>query len=105
MSFVLLNTLYRLITALLSLAYFLVIATVVVSWLVAFGVLNMNNNFVRQIVRGIDAVTDPVLRPIRRIIPQIGGLDFSPVILLIILYVLQVFVDNLFTYLMYGAPH
>jgi YggT family protein len=105
MSFVLLNTLYRLITALLSLAYFLVIATVVVSWLVAFGVLNMNNQFVRQIVRGIDAVTDPVLRPIRRIIPPIGGLDFSPVILLIILYVLQVFVDNLFAYLTYGAPH
>jgi YggT family protein len=105
MSFVVLNTLYRLITALLSLAYFLVIATVVVSWLVAFGVLNMNNQFVRQIVRGIDAVTDPILRPIRRIIPPIGGLDFSPVILLIILYVLQVFVDNLFTYLMYGAPH
>ena len=105
MSFVVLNTLYRLITALLSLAYFLVIATVVVSWLVAFGVLNMNNQFVRQIVRGIDAVTDPILRPIRRIIPPIGGLDFSPVILLIVLYVLQVFVDNLFTYLMYGAPH
>ncbi len=105
MSFVLLNTLYRLITALLSLAYFLVIATVVVSWLVAFGVLNMNNQFVRRIVRGIDAVTDPILRPIRRLIPPLGGLDFSPVILLIILYVLQVFVDNLFTYLMYGSPH
>ncbi len=99
MSFVVLNTLWRLISALLSLCYFVVIAAVVVSWLVAFGVLNMNNQFVRQAVRALDAITGPVFRRLRKIVPPIGGLDFSPVIVLLVLYVLQVFFDGLFTYL------
>ena len=101
MSVALLSALWWLINALLDLAWFVVIAAVVASWLVAFGVLNMQNQLVRQIVRTMDALTEPVFRPVRRIIPPIGGLDLSPIVILLGIELLRVFLDNLLVYLMY----
>ena len=68
-----------------------IIAAVVASWLIAFGVLNTANQLVRQIVQVLDALTDPLFRRVRRIIPPIGGLDLSPIIVLIGIELLQVF--------------
>jgi YggT family protein len=59
----------------------------------------MSNPTVRQIVRGLDAVTEPLFRPVRRIIPPMGGLDLSPIFVLIAIYVLGIFVDDFFGYL------
>ncbi len=73
--------------------WFVVIAAVVVSWLVAFGVLNTYNPYARGIIRAVDALTEPVFRRVRRIIPPIGGLDLSPMIVLLILYAVQYLVD------------
>jgi YggT family protein len=101
MYFVLLDTLAWLIGALLNLCWFIVIAAVVASWLIAFGVLNMQNQFVRQVVRALDAVTDPVFRQVRRVIPPIGGLDISPVFVLLIIGLLQFFFERLYLYLRY----
>jgi YggT family protein len=95
--------LWWLVGALLDLAWFLVIAAVVASWLIAFGVLNMQNQIVRQIVRTLDSLTEPVFRPVRRIIPPIGGLDLSPLIVLLAIGVLQVFFDRLFASLIVHA--
>ncbi len=103
MSNVFLSTLLWLINALLDLAWFVVIAAVVASWLVAFGVLNTSNPLVRQIVRSLDALTDPMFRQIRRIIPPIGGLDLSPIFVLLGITLLQYFFNRLFAYLMYGV--
>ncbi len=100
MSYVILHPLFLLIYYLLELATLVVIAAVVVSWLVAFGILNMSNPTVRQIVRALDAITEPVFRQVRRVIPAIGGLDISPVFVLIAIYVLQVFVEDLYGYLL-----
>ena len=100
MSYVILHPLFLLIYYLLELATLVVIASVVVSWLVAFGILNMSNPTVRQIVRALDAITEPMFRQVRRIIPPIGGLDISPVFILIAIYVLQVFVEDLYGYLL-----
>ncbi len=100
MSYVILHPLFLLIYYLLELATLVVIAAVVVSWLVAFGILNMSNPTVRQLVRALDAITEPMFRQVRRIIPPIGGLDISPVFILIAIYVLQVFVEDLFGYLL-----
>ena len=102
MSIVFLDTLLWLINAVLDLAWFVVVAAVVASWLVAFGVLNTSNQLVRQIVRGLDALTDPLFRQIRRIIPPIGGLDLSPVFVLLGITLVQYFVNRLFAHLMYG---
>lgn len=71
-----------------------VIAAVVVSWLVAFGVLNTYNPFARSLIRALDALTEPVFRRIRKIIPPLGGLDLSPLIVIIALQALRMLVDN-----------
>ena len=103
MSVALISALWWLVGALLDLAWCLVIAAVVASWLIAFGVLNMQNQIVRQIVRTLDSLTEPVFRPVRRIIPPIGGLDLSPLIVLLAIGVLQVFFDRLFASLLIHA--
>jgi len=66
--------------------YILVIfAMAILSWLVAFNVVNMHNNFVRSLVEILYRVTEPALRPIRQYLPNLGGIDISPVILFLIL--------------------
>ncbi len=102
MANVFLEPLLWLINALLDLCWFVVIAAVVASWLIAFGILNMSNPTVRQIVRGLDAITEPMFRQVRRFIPPIGGLDLSPIFVLLAITVLQMFFNRLFAYLMYG---
>jgi YggT family protein len=62
-----------------------VFAMAIVSWLVAFNVVNMNSNFVRSVVDILYRVTEPALRPIRDIVPNLGGIDISPIILFLIL--------------------
>ena len=74
---------------LLDFVWWLIIASVVVSWLVAFGVLNTRNDVVYRALDILNRITDPLLRPIRRLIPPMGGLDLSPMIVLLIIYVLQ----------------
>ena len=103
MANVFLEPLLWLINALLDLCWFVVIAAVVASWLIAFGILNMSNPTVRQIVRALDALTEPMFRQVRRVIPPIGGLDLSPIFVLLAITVLQIFFNRLFTYLMFGV--
>jgi YggT family protein len=62
-----------------------IIANAIVSWLIAFDVVNMRNRVVRQIVTFLDAITRPILRPLRRIIPPLGGIDITPLILIVVL--------------------
>jgi YggT family protein len=79
-----------------TLIYFytiVIIAAVVMSWLVAFGVLNTYNRYARIVIRLLDALTEPVFRMVRRIIPTLGGLDLSPMIVLLILWAIQRLVD------------
>ncbi len=68
---------------LLSLYTWIVIASVIFSWLIAFNVINPYNQFVRSVWQALNAVTEPLLRPIRNFMPDLGGLDLSPVILLL----------------------
>jgi YggT family protein len=71
------------VDALASLYFWIIIASVVLSWLVAFNVINPYNQFVRTIQVFCHRATEPLLAPIRRFMPDLGGLDISPVILLI----------------------
>jgi YggT family protein len=72
----------------------IVIATVVFSWLYAFGVVNPRNQFVASIGQFLYAVTEPVLRPIRRfiarILPNLGPIDISPIVLFLLIYFIRV---------------
>jgi YggT family protein len=76
--------LFLILHLLLQAVIWVVIANAIMSWLVAFDVVNMRNRFANQAVRFLDAVTRPMLRPFRRIIPPLGGVDISPVILIIL---------------------
>jgi YggT family protein len=78
-----------LLLRLIDIYIWVVIIAVVMSWLVAFGVINTFNPFARSVVRFLDAVTEPVFRQVRRVIPPIGGLDLSPLIVLILLQFLS----------------
>jgi YggT family protein len=62
------------------------IAWVVLSWLVAFNVINTRNQFVRMAGDFLDRITEPALRPIRRVLPNLGGIDISPIILLLLIW-------------------
>jgi YggT family protein len=64
----------------------IVIASAIMSWLVAFGIINVRNQFIRVVVDLLYRLTEPVLRPIRRMLPNLGGVDISPVILLLGLF-------------------
>jgi YggT family protein len=77
----------------LNIYWWIVIAAVVVSWLVAFGVINTYHRFVRALVQGLDALTDPLFRQVRRIIPPLGGLDISPLIVLIAIQFLMYLIE------------
>ena len=80
----------------LQLYTYLIIASAILSWLVAFNVVNTRNDVVRSIWNFLDAVTEPALRPIRRILPNLGGIDISPMILiLLIIFIEKLIVDYL----------
>ncbi|MEM7749021.1 MAG: YggT family protein [Pseudomonadota bacterium] len=73
-----------------------IIATVIFSWLVQFNVINWNNDFVRTLGQALNALTEPLLRPIRRVMPNLGGLDLSPIVLLLgCLFVRSVVLPNI----------
>ena len=76
----------NLVDTIVRIYIWLLIASVVLSWLVAFGVVNTYNCFVRQIGEFLERITEPLLAPIRQVIPPIAGLDISPIILIIGLY-------------------
>jgi YggT family protein len=90
----LLVTLLWLFNVIVEFYIFVIIAAVVVSWLVAFGVLNVYNPLARSVIHMLDALTEPVFRQIRRIIPPLGGLDLSPLIVLIALQALRMLVNG-----------
>jgi YggT family protein len=74
-----------LIVTVIDIYFWILIAMVVVSWLTAFNIINRSNNVVRQISYALYRLTEPVLGPIRRIMPDLGGLDISPIIAILIL--------------------
>jgi YggT family protein len=66
-----------------------IIAAVIFSWLIGFNVINPSNDFVRALWQGLNAVTEPLLKPIRRALPDMGGLDISPIILILACVLIQ----------------
>tara|TARA_A100001391_G_scaffold95213_3_gene63108 strand:- start:25751 stop:26044 length:294 start_codon:yes stop_codon:yes gene_type:complete len=91
---VLLLTLSQIVGYLISIIIFLVIVQFVLSLLMAFNVVNTSNDFVVAIYRSVNALLDPLLGPIRKIMPNTGAIDFSPLVLIVGLRVLDIVLTN-----------
>ena len=84
------------ISYIIRLYEWIIIATVIFSWLVQFNVINWHNDFVRTLGQALQALTEPLLRPIRGIMPNLGGLDLSPIVLLLAcLFARSVIIPNI----------
>ena len=88
------NAILGLIDTVIYLYTFVIVAQVVLSWLVAFNVVNTRNRFVYMVGDFLHRATDPALKPIRKVMPNLGGLDISPIVLILGL----VFLQNLIRY-------
>jgi YggT family protein len=86
---VVLIPLLDLVSLLLNLYFYAVIGVVIVSWLIAFGILNTYNQAVSTILRFLARITDPFLVPLRRMLPDLGGIDLSPMILMLGIWLVQ----------------
>jgi YggT family protein len=83
----------------ISLYMYLLLAAAILSWLIAFSVVNTRNQFVANITEFLYRITEPVLRPIRRRLPNFGGLDLSPIVVFFILFLVVMYLEELKSYL------
>ncbi|MGH6829445.1 MAG: YggT family protein [Rhizomicrobium sp.] len=83
------NPVIALIMLLLDFYWWVVVIAVIVSWLIAFNVINTYHHFMRTLLRALEALTEPVFRRIRKVIPPFGGLDFSPLVVLVAIWFIQ----------------
>ena len=84
--------LFGFISLLLTLYIYILVAAAVMSWLIAFNVVNPRNQFVAMVGEFLYRVTEPVLRPIRNRLPNMGGIDISPLIVIVIIWFIQLVV-------------
>ncbi len=97
---VIIPPLFTVIAILLNLYFYAVIISVILSWLLAFGVVNTHNPFVSNFGQFLFKVTEPALAPIRKVLPSLGGIDISPIFLIVAIWfvqdILQRFENRLF---------
>lgn len=83
------GSLVQILLFVINIVWFIVIAHVIMSWLIGFNVLNRQQPLVWSIWNGLERLLEPIYGPIRRVLPNMGGLDLSPIVLIVILYALQ----------------
>ena len=95
--------LFQILNLLLDLIWWIIIIQVVLSWLVAFNVINTGSQGVRTFLGALERLTAPIYRPIRKILPDFGGIDFSPLVVLLLISVLKILLGGLARDLTYGT--
>lgn len=98
-----LSSLFQVLYLLLDVLWWVIIFQVVLSWLFAFNVLNAGSSGLQAFVRALDKITEPIYRPIRRMLPDFGGLDFAPLVVLILISVLKILISGAERSLIYGT--
>lgn len=88
------QSLYEILMLVLSIARFFIFAHFIMSWLINFQVLNVRQPLVSQVWEGLNRLLEPVYGPIRRILPQMGGIDLSPIVALVAIYALEIVLRN-----------
>jgi len=92
---VVLDPLIRIVIIALDFYVWAVIISAILSWLVHFGVVNTSNQFISMVGELLWRITEPALRPIRRFMPNLGGIDISPIILILVIYFAQMVLANI----------
>ncbi|MEL7012880.1 MAG: YggT family protein [Pseudomonadota bacterium] len=87
-------SLFQILMLILDVVWFLIVIQVIMSWLIQFQVLNLRQPLVAQIWEGLTRLLEPLYRPIRRILPQISGIDLAPLVALIGVYALRIIITN-----------
>jgi len=82
-------TLVGLVDLVLAVVMYVIFAQVIVSWLIVFNVINLHSGAVRSIVQALERMTGPIYRPIRKLLPDFGGIDFSPLVVILIIIFLR----------------
>ena len=94
--------LFQILDFLLRILGWVIIAQVILSWLIAFNVLNTSSQGLRAFVEALDRILDPLYRPIRKLLPDFGGIDFSPLVLLLLIQVLRMLLGGVAADLAYS---
>lgn len=97
-------TLIQIATVLLNLVWWIIVVQIILSLLIAFNVINTYNDLVRSLHQGLEKLTEPMYRPIRRVLPDFGQIDFSPAVVLIGLQIVQMVLANVANSIQTGAP-
>jgi len=88
------TSLFQILMLLIDVAFFIVIFHIVMSWLINFGVLNMAQPVVAQVWHGLNRLLEPIYSPIRRMLPDMGGLDLAPLLVILGLYAFEIILRN-----------
>ncbi len=88
----------QILILLLKAFFWVIIAQVVLSWLIAFDVINIRNQKAANLIQLLNKITDPVFRPLRKVIPSIAGIDITPIIIIFAISILQNIIANIFIY-------
>lgn len=88
-------TLIQILQVLLDVVWWILIVQFILSILIAFNVVNMSNNFIRSLYAGLDRLTEPMYRPIRRVLPATGQIDFAPMVVLVLIAILDIVLRNI----------
>ena len=88
-------TIIQILQVLLNVVWWVIVIQFVLSLLVAFNVVNMQSNFVRSLYQGLDRLTEPLYRPLRRVLPQLNGIDLAPAVVLIGIAILTIVLNNI----------
>ncbi|MFS0773121.1 YggT family protein [Sphingomonas sp. 1P08PE] len=81
--------LLQIVQLLLNIIWWIIVVQAILSWLIAFNVINTHSDFVRTVWTALGRMTEPMYRPIRRILPDFGALDLSPLVVLLLIYILS----------------
>ena len=90
-----LQALFNILYLLLDVLWWIIIIQVVLSWLFAFNVLNPSSGGLRAFVEALERITAPLYRPLRKVMPDFGGIDFSPLVLLILIQIVKMLLGGL----------
>jgi YggT family protein len=99
---IIIDPIFRIANMILQLYIWAIIFSAILSWLVHFNVVNSRNQLVHTIGSFLWRITEPVLRPIRRFVPNLGGIDISPIVLILAIYFIQMMLGNMHRSMMLG---